>query len=77
MKLFDKQFKILLEDIRRLVVSYSTERNKKPTLEKIDYTLGRYSLKTFLPTDYIITLFHTYIYVSYGEKILKKDKSFL
>jgi hypothetical protein len=59
------------------VLLYNKDENDKQiTLDKLDYTLSKFSLKTFLPKNYIISLFNTYITEPYGQCILKKDESF-
>lgn len=70
MILFDRQFKILLDDIKILV------SDNKEALEKVNYSLNQYSLKNLLPDDYIVSLFNTYINIPYGDHILKKDETF-
>lgn len=72
MKLFDRQFKILLEDIKILV---TVSQNHK-ALEKVDFALSQYALKNLMPTDYIVSTFNTYITVPFGNGIMKKDESF-
>ena len=72
MILFDRQFKILLEDIKILV----TNANNQEALDKVNYSLKQYSLKNLMPDDYIVSTFNTYINVLYGDKIMNKDESF-
>jgi hypothetical protein len=72
MLLFDRQFKILLEDIKILV----TIVDNQEALEKVDFSLKQYSLKNLMPTDYIVSTFNTYITVPFGDKIMNKDETF-
>jgi hypothetical protein len=72
MLLFDKQFKTLLMDIKILV----TKANNQEALGKVDFSLKQFALKNFLPTDYIISTFNTYIKVPYEDHIMRKDESF-
>ena len=72
MILFDRQFKILLEDIKILV----TNSKNQQALEKINFSLKQYALKNLMPEDYIVSTFNMYITVPYGDRIMKKDESF-
>jgi len=73
MNLFDKQFKILLEDIKILVIKF----DNKEALSKVNYALKQYALKNLLPDDHIVKSFYTYIKIPYGDIIMKKDESFI
>lgn len=72
MKLFDDQFKKLLEDVKILV----TNSNIQHAIDQVEFALQFYTLRHLKPDDFLVSSFNTYITVPYGEKIMNKDESF-
>jgi hypothetical protein len=68
---FNKQFNILLEDLKNLAIN--TDKESYDMLKSCSDSLV---LKNFLPKDFFITQFHTFITIPFGEQLKKNNDEF-
>jgi hypothetical protein len=73
--LFDKQFKILLEDLKQMTLLYTKNTEYYNILN--DYTKKYILKKIFYSNDYLIKLFYTYITQIYSSHIKEQNEAFL